>query len=534
MGKGPNIELVVGRPTGSDVVRDYLEGAERAEAFLGPHFSSLSSYRAKAAEIDDRFDRSARERAVAALRVPKGGDPARLQRFVEDGGYMVTTGQQPALFGGPLYSVTKALSAVRLAEALEGELGKPVIPVFWVASEDHDWAEASHADIVGVDNEMHRIELPPPDPAVSPALHRIPLGSGLQECVDAFLACLPQTDFSEEQVRLVRGAFRPGVTLPEAFHTTLQGLLGRFGLFFTDAAELSLKDASASTLLSELDESAEFEHVLRQTAEALTVAGYGLQVPILEGGVNLFLEGPGGRERLYREGAGFRMHTSGTPVSAEEVRRRCREDARALSPNVLLRPVVESVVFPTLAYVGGPGEMAYFSQLRAYFEAHGIRMPVVFPRWSATPVEGKVRKVLDKFGLDIPDLQRPFHEIAGDIARDEIPDDVRTALGKLRGAVGQGVAELQQATRMLDPTLKGPVQHVRSQALSALDEVERKIVQAVKRESEIALAQVEKAQVHLFPYGKPAERVQSPFYFLSRYGAAFLDGLYDAFRVNLH
>ena len=220
-------------------------------------------------------------------------------------------------------------------------------------------------------------------------------------------------------------------------------------------------------------------------------------------------------------------------LTGDEILARQAEDLAVLSPNVLLRPVVESEVFPTLAYVGGPGEMAYFAQLKAYFEAHGMTMPVVYPRWTATPLESKIRKVLDKFGLEVEALQRPFHEMAGEIARDEMPEEVRSSLGRLRGEIAKGVAQVQEATKTLDPTLKGPTQHVRSQAFAALDELERKVVQAVKREAEITLSQLEKAQLHLYPNGKPTERVQSPFYFLARYGGSVLDALYANFQVNL-
>jgi len=130
-------------------------------------------------------------------------------------------------------------------------------------------------------------------------------------------------------------------------------------------------------------------------------------------------------------------------------------------------------------------------------------------------------------------LSRPFHEVASDVAREEVPAEVRAALGKLRGSIGSGIGELKRAVSAVDQTLAGPVQQTGSQAFSALDDLEKKILQAVKRESEIGLNQLEKAQVHLYPQGKPAERVQSPFYYLSRYGGAVLDALYDRFRVNL-
>jgi uncharacterized protein YllA (UPF0747 family) len=147
-------------------------------------------------------------------------------------------------------------------------------------------------------------------------------------------------------------------------------------------------------------------------------------------------------------------------------------------------------------------------------------------------VETKIRKVLDKFGLDVPALDRPFHEISSEIAREEVPVEVRKAMGGLRGTLAKGVGELQEAVKGIDPTLKGPVQHVRSQAFAALDELEKKVVHALKRENEIALAQLEKAQLHLFPLGKPQERVLNPFYYLTRYGGAFLEELLERFSVN--
>jgi uncharacterized protein YllA (UPF0747 family) len=200
---------------------------------------------------------------------------------------------------------------------------------------------------------------------------------------------------------------------------------------------------------------------------------------------------------------------------------------------VLLRPVVEATIFPTLAYVGGPGELAYFGQLREYFAAHGASMPVLYPRYAAMPVEAKIRKVLDKFSLDVSALAQPFHEVAGDVARDEVPDNLRSALSELRKAISSRIGDLAGAAKEVDATLSGSVQQAEKQVFSTFDELERKILQAVKRQNEISLTQLEKAQIHLYPDGKPSERIQSPFYFLTRYGGPLLDALYDSFEVNL-
>jgi bacillithiol synthase len=494
--------------------------------------SSIDAFRAKADEVDGRFDVARRRRALEAVYVPDVIDDARRDEWVERDGLMVTTGQQPGLFGGPLYSLYKAIGALKLSQGLEEALGRPVLPVFWIASDDHDWAEADHTYILDSANELRLVRVADPGHA-DRALHRIELGRELSDALTEFLEDLPKTDFSAPYIELLREAYAPGATLAGGFAAVMRALLGPLGICVTDAADPVVKAESAPVLMAELDGGASHEAALRERAAALEAAGYQLQVPILEGGVNLFLEGPAGRERLYRDGSGFVLRRSETPVSREEVESRFEADHRTLSPNVLLRPVVESHVFPTLSYVAGPGELAYFAEVSPLFDAHGIGMPIITPRPAFTVVESKIGKVLGKFGLPLEELARPHHELASEIAREELPDDIRQALADLRGTVGQGSTKLLEAAKKIDPTLKGPVNHVRNTAFHEVAEVEKKIIQSLKRESEIALAQLDKAQRHLFPGGKPQERMLSPFYYLARYGNSFIEALVDEVVVDL-
>lgn len=446
---------------------------------------------------------------------------------------MVTTGQQPGLFGGPLYSLYKGITAALLAQRLEALLDVPVAPLFWTASEDHDWDEGDHTWLVGVDNALHRLQLPAVEGAGDRPLHRLPMGAGVEPVLAQFAELLPDTDFGAPHLAAIREAFTPGATLPDAFETVMARLLEPLGVLFVQAHAPALKEASRSVLLGELHGAAAHEEALARRAAEIEAAGYDVQVHILEGGVNLFLEGPSGRERVYRDDQGVHLRHSGTHYSLAQVESCFERDPSVLSPNVLLRPVVESAVFPTLAYVAGPGEQAYFAQMEPLFQGLGVGMPVVFPRLGATVVETKVGKVLEKFDLAIDDLDRPFHELAGARAREEVPDEVRKALGEFRGTVARGVQGLTDATRSIDPTLKGPIQHVRSVAFDALGDVEKKIVQAVKREHEIELQQIEKAHLHLFPDGSPQERVFNPYYYVVRYGAEFVQAVTESFAAAL-
>ncbi len=515
------------------LVRGWLAGDPEASRFYPGDPADLASYRSPWADADggdppalrDAPDQRARREAVA--RALTGGGPdrdARLLEFVREGGFVVTTGQQPGLFGGPLYVVYKAVTAIALAERLEARLERPVLPVFWIGSEDHDWEEARTHVILDQANELRQVELPP-DPSLSPALYRRFPGVELTRALEELLSCLPETEFTAPWAQLLHEAARPGASHAAAFEAILDGLLGDRGLFFLVSHADELKAATSPLLLRELERSEESEALLEDRVREISGAGFEAPVSLHRGATNVFVAGRDGRDRLLRTPGGFRARHSGQEWTLGELRELAAADPTALSPNVLLRPVVEATFLPTLAYVGGPGELAYLAQAAPLFQLHGVGRPMLHPRVSLTLVEGKIGKVMEKYDLDLPALARPHDEVANLLMRDEFPEEIRRAVGSLRGEVARGTKELAQAVGDLDPTLSGVAQQVRSAAFTQLDEVERKVRQALKRENAIALQQVAKAQRHLFPDGKPQERNQSIWYYLSRYGEELLDEL---------
>jgi bacillithiol synthase len=509
---------------GASLVTGWLHGSPEALRFYPGAPGDREAYREVAEARDRAFDPATRRRVAELL---SGGGPSareRLSAFVEGGGFVVTTGQQPGIFGGPLYTLYKGCTAAALARRLEDLLSRPVLPVFWIASEDHDWDEARSTWVLDPENELQEVSLEARSGDTAPPLHAIPLGEEVNGVLDRLAGLLPETDFSGPWLELLRTTHHPGATLPEAFQGVLEALLGDLGVFLLQSHAPGLKAASRDLLLAELKESASSGEALRERGRELEAAGFELQVPLLEGATNLFLDGPRGRERLFGEGDGrYRLRRSGTEVTLDQVTARVREAPGVLSPNVLLRPVVEAAVLPTLAYVAGPGEAAYLPQTLPLFRRHGVAMPIPHPRAALTLLEGKVAKVLEKFSLELDDLSRPHHELAGRVARDEMPEEVRAALGRLRGEVARGTGELGKAVKQVDPTLGGPVEHLRNQTFALLDEVEKKVVQSLKREQEIALAQLRKAQLNLFPLGRPQERVLNPFQYLVRYDRDFLE-----------
>lgn len=526
------MRLVSLAPGGSALVRDYLAGAPRAAPFYRGSPHATATYRDKADELDLTTDAGAREAAVPMVRPAGEGGRRALEDVVRENGYFVTTGQQPGLLGGPLYSVYKALTAVRLAEDLAGILGRPVMPLFWVASEDHDWEEANHTHLVDESNRLRRLTLGPNPGAVPRPLGRVRLGDGVLEVADRLEECFPRNDYRSRYVELARETFRPRSTMAEAFTGFMAEILRDTPLGLVDAGHPALKEASRPILRAEAEDAAASERSVADTCRALAELNYPLQVPVIRDAVNLLVDLDEGRDRLQRSGDGFTGRRSGRALSKRRLVSLIGDAPERVSPNVLLRPVVESFVFPTLAYVGGPGELAYFGQLSGLFRRHGVGMPVAVPRTSLLAVEAKVSRVMEKFGLEVGELRRA-DALLSRFARDRVPGEAAAALDRWREAVESVAAELQEVSAAMDPGLAGAVTRARNAGLSALGTLEKKIVRAVKRRSDTAVGQIMKASVNLWPAGKPQDRMLTPLQYLMRYGPAFTEAALHETRVEL-
>jgi len=514
-------------------VQDYLAGAPTLAPFFTGSPWDPDAYRRKAEEVDRRFGPSRRMSMAEAIRPTSAAAAAKLDRITSGDGFFVTTGQQAGLFTGPLFTIYKALTAVRLAAALEELLGCPVAPLFWVASDDHDWEEVNHVHVIDSANRLARIEVQ--DDADTPlsSMARRRWGPGLEAALEQLTASVPPTEFAGPLFEELRAAYQVGSTVAESFGDAVASLLSRFDLLIVDASHPALKMLALDVLVPELDHWAKHVELLAAQTARLEAAGYHAQVPVLPDAANLFVEDETGRDRLAREGSHWVLRRSGRRIGDADLRALLQLDPSRFSPNVVLRPVVESASFPTLAYVAGPGELSYYAQIGCLFRAHGIEMPLVYPRASITLVEPKVRKVMSKFGLAIEDLRRPAHEVAARVFRDELPEGIQSALRELRRSLNEGYERLAAAVPEVDPTLKGPALGARNAAMVGLEELEKKIVQHLKRRNAIGLEQLEKAVVNIGPLGQPQERVVNVYPYLARYGPDLLGAIADAIPVRL-
>ncbi len=455
---------------------------------------------------------------IAPLAVPREGTPRRVtaalleatlpgpgrDRLATGEVLVVTTGQQPGLFTGPLYTVYKALSVMALARRLERERRVPVVPVFWVAGDDHDFHEANHATILNAAGEPMKLVLRE-RAAEAPAwpTFREACGPEIAGALDALRQGTPDTEFKPAVLDWLAASYRPQNNLADAFAAALQALLGERGLAVVRPYAESVKREMAPWLLRGLDMTLE---------DGLT--------PVL-------VEASLGRDRLRREGNDFVTRRSGERFSRADLERVARDTPDRLSPNVLLRPVVEAALWPTVAYLAGPGELHYLPEAAPLYRALAIEPQTPVARWSGTLVEGRVDRVLEKHGLTLDELAGPPGAVEAKVVRDQLPPEVTEAFAQLRDQIAGAYERLGAAVARLDATLERTVESARNAALGGLHEIEKKVVASLKRSNETLVGQLTRARAAVFPGGVPQERVVTYASMAIRYGPSLLAELED-------
>ena len=412
----------------------------------------------------------------------------------------ITTGQQPALFTGPLYTVYKALSAVALAQRVERERGVPVVPVFWVAGDDHDFAEANHAAVLGRDGELVKIVLRERShEAPQLPLFRELLGLEIRRALDTLEAALPDSECKPDVRHWLEACYRPDANLADAGAEALRQLLGGRGLAVFRAHDRHAKRAAAPWLLKALNET------------------------LPDGLTPVMVEGQLGRDRLSKDDGIFVTRRGGERFTRAQLESIAAETPERLSPNVLLRPVIEAALFPTLAYVGGPGEMEYLPEAAPLFSSLGVAPQAHVPRWSGVIIEARVDKILNKHGLTPADFAGQPGTLETRIAKAELPPELAESLKALRAEVESRFARVSGEVQQLDPTLERTVQSARNAALAGTNEIEKKLIASLKRTQGTLVSQLARARAALMPDGKPQERVLTSVSFLARYGGTLLD-----------
>ena len=456
------------------------------------------------------------------------GQEALRARLAEPDVLVVTTGQQPALFTGPLYAVHKALSAAALAQVLSTRWGRPVVPLFWVAGDDHDYAEANHAAWLRADGSLHVEFLPdrPAEQALRP-MSREPLGAAITGALAALASDLAPLEHHDPVLQWLGTHFRPDATLAAASGAALAELLAPLGVLCLDGAHTALKTSAAPFIRRALEDATGIESVLVRRAEELRAAGDDPGVSVGDGATLVMLETDQGRDRLIMDGGAFTARHGGQRYSLDQLVGLLAEEPWRFSGNVLLRPLLERAALPTVAYVAGPGELRYLALAEAAYRRLGVPPQLPVPRWSGLLIEPRVDRVLAKFNASLEELLAPGARLEARVARDHLPPEALEALTALRTGIEREYDVLEAVAAEVDPTLLRPIQGLKGRALGGTQDAEKKLVQHLKRRHETETIQIQRARTALQPGGRPQERVLTVAPFLARYGHGILPALLE-------
>lgn len=464
--------------------------------------------------------------ALAPALIAAPGTAEILARLRAPGTLVVTTGQQPGLFTGPAFAVSKALSARAVARVLEREWNRPVVPVYWVPGDDHDFDEVASVAWLAGDGGVVRasLDLRSADGPLT-SMSRQPLGESVLTALDAFEQSLPVSSPRERTTEWLRRHYAPAHTVAGAFGSAMAELLAPFGIACFDSTHPSAKAAAAPLFIRALRETRLLDQALVSRAKALAEEGVEHGVAVGDGASLVFLEDPSGRDRLLADGDGFVTRRGRRAVSLTELEAIARKEPERLSGNVLLRPAVESYLLPTVGYVAGPGELRYLRLTPPVYQHLGIHRQLPVPRWSGLFEEPRVTRILAKFSATLADLLDESGRLEARLAREALPPGTDAAFESLRAAVATAYEPVIRIAAAVDPTMERPAAAARSQALFAAQELEKKLLQHARKREGTELAQLARARLSVKPEGKPQERVLSMAGFMGRYGWELADAL---------
>ncbi|MFC2156287.1 bacillithiol biosynthesis cysteine-adding enzyme BshC [Acidobacteriota bacterium] len=516
-------------PNLSPLVSDYLYRYEKVAGFYNGDFRDLQIIRNRT-ESYQSIDYHRKELTSILKEQNRGygcGETtlANIDKLRQDTTCAVVTGQQVGLFSGPLYTIYKTLTAIKLADILNKRGDGYFVPVFWLASEDHDIAEIDHIDLLDKNNEAQRIRFELDDHDFQTPASKILLTQDVSRCLDQLNELTHDSEFKGEVLSHLSEAYRPGRSFVEAFAMWMTRLFESFGVIFIDASHSGLKAFGKDIFAREIDDVSPSTRIARETAESLRRDDYPIQVPLREGILNLFLS-EGRRLSIKFEGEVFFLEGSSSPLKKSELLSILDKEPFAFSPNVLLRSVYQDKILPTAAYIGGPGEIAYFAQLKGVYEKYGVDMPVIYPRTSISLVENKVNIVLTNFNLDVSDIWQNIDTTIKDILIDLIPESLEESLLRARTNLERDFETISEELDSVDPTLQKAAETSLGKIKQQVEFLETKILRAQKRQNEIVVQRLMKAKNNLHPGGRPQERVFNIVPFLFKYGYTIIEKLF--------
>ncbi|MDH3890214.1 MAG: bacillithiol biosynthesis cysteine-adding enzyme BshC [candidate division Zixibacteria bacterium] len=450
---------------------------------------------------------------------------ASIERLKEQDTLCVFTGQQAGLFGGPLLVVIKALAIVKAARLYTQQLKRPVIPVFWIAGDDHDFEEANHTFVLDRQSESVRLEYTAaPSREVPTADITFNDAQCLSDVKTLMAATLGQTDFTEELYGLVNRCYTTDDTMVSAFGKFMTKVLGDHAPALFSPGDSAAKQMAAPLFKAIVSHQDELHDLLNERNRSIVDGGYHIQVEKKEDSTHLFCN-EDGRKPLLRDGDRFVLGDKS--MTREELLARIDSEPQKFSPDVMTRPILQSYLFPVLSQKGGPAEIAYLAQINPLFELFNLAPPYHMARASMTIVENRFKQLLHDNHIEFGELTGDIEQVINRVLALTFPASLEKEFTQLRQDVEYHVNKFAEESLRFDPALKKSAEQTHGKIDFVLKNFESKVFAAHKKKSQQVRDRIYRLHRTLYPNRGLQERCLNISYFVSRYGMKFVSYLYN-------
>lgn len=448
-----------------------------------------------------------------------------IEKIKDKNTFVVFTGQQIGLFGGPLYTLYKALTAINLSLHLSRHTPYTVLPFFWVEGEDHDFEEIRSAYITGKNNELVELRYEPNEPFDGRPVGGMVLDETITALIDKYEASVHKTDFSESTINALRECYKPGRTLADAFASWLTYLMGHLGLILVDPSDKRFKEMALPVYEASLEKHRnEINNELTRVNRSLMELGYHNQVGHRMDTLDFFYHDPR-RLPFVREEERFYLKDSDLNFSKDELLQFIRENVADFSPNVMLRPQVQDYIFPNAAYVAGPSEIAYYAQFKGIYEIFGTPMPVIYPRRSITILENKVQSIFEKYNIKFTDVFTEKRDLEMKIIRDNYPQSLSDTIEDTKKLVASQLEKLEKEAGDFNANLTPVIKRLEGRIAKEMQSTETRLAHEMEKRDNIMKSHVDKLFVNIYPDNHLQERLLSVLNFLYKYDLKFVDAV---------
>ncbi|HWR82549.1 MAG TPA: bacillithiol biosynthesis cysteine-adding enzyme BshC [Candidatus Deferrimicrobium sp.] len=513
----------------SDLYLDFLSGKDTIRQFFCA---------ARAEDVAHQLDRRSYARDSMAEILSRqnrlfGASDATfsyIERLRQTDTVCIFAGQQAGLFGGPMLVIIKALAIVKAAHDWSARLKRPVVPIFWIAGDDHDFGEINHTWVLNRDGGLAKVSYESSPVAALPAARiRFSDASELEKAITLLRESLGQTDFTPDLYRLIENAYTPDDTFVSAFGKLMARLTGQFGLILFSPADDEVKQLAAPLFKEFLNRRRDLQAAIADTNRRLRNDGYHTQVYEKEDSTHLFCD-LDGRKLVTFHGEDFLVGEKG--YTAGQLAEVADKNPERLSPDVLLRPVLQSYLFPVLLQMGGPSEIAYFAQCHRLFEIFGLTAPFYAARPSATLVEKRFEALLREESIALEELSGDIEQLINRVLARSFPEDLDKRFEQLRHDLGHRFNATVEESLMFDPSLKQFAAQTHGKLDFTLKQFAEKVFVSHKKKSKESRDRLYRLGNALYPNRTLQERSLNIACFLSRYGFDILRFMYDRIDVN--